>query len=82
MIDLFDDTALLALRARRKFLRFNQEQLGERMGVSQNRVSNLENMTNLSTLQLGILQQWVEALGGRLVVSIEVPRSDEGEQHE
>jgi transcriptional regulator with XRE-family HTH domain len=82
MIDLLDDTALLALRARRKFLRFNQAQLGERMGVSQNRVSNLENMTNLSTLQLGILQQWVEALGGRLVVSIEVPRSDEGEQHE
>ncbi|GAA3817924.1 XRE family transcriptional regulator [Sphaerisporangium flaviroseum] len=59
----------------RKRLGLTQQVVAERMGVSQKRVSAIENGT-LSVVQVSTLAAYAEALGGELDVAINV-----GDQH-
>lgn len=55
----------------RKRLGLTQQVVAERMGVSQRRVSAIENGT-LSVVQVSTLAAYAEALGGELDVAIDV----------
>jgi transcriptional regulator with XRE-family HTH domain len=49
----------------------NQQQLAELLHVSQTRVSRIER-GDLARTEIGTLRRYVEALGGRLVIDVEV----------
>lgn len=59
----------------RKKAGLTQTQVADNMGVSQTRVSEIENGQTAS-VRVGTLQRYAAALGGRLHVEIEVPESD------
>ena len=59
------------LRLVRKRLGITQVELAKRMGVSQIRVSQIEN-GKLESFELGTLIRYVEALGGKLSMSVEL----------
>ena len=59
------------LRLVRKRLGITQVELAKRMGVSQIRISQIEN-GKLENFELGTLIRYVEALGGRLSMSVEL----------
>ena len=55
----------------RKSLGITQVQLAKKMGVSQIRISQIEN-GKLESFELGTLIRYVEALGGTLNMSVEL----------
>ena len=61
-----------ALRAARAEGGMTQVQLAEAMGVSQNRVSRMEN-GDMATMSLDTIRRYIEALGGRLSLVADLP---------
>lgn len=59
------------LRLVRKRLGITQVELAKRMGVSQIRISQIEN-GKLESFELGTLIRYIEALGGKLSMSVEL----------
>lgn len=62
---------IFRLRLFRKSLGITQVELAKKMGVSQIRVSQIEN-GKLEKFELGTLMRYVEALGGKLRLSVEL----------
>lgn len=60
------------LRQARKASDMTQVELAKTMGVSQNRISRMEN-GDLGSMSLDTLRRYVEALGGRLTLVAEQP---------
>ena len=60
------------LRQARKASDMTQVELAKTMGVSQNRISRMEN-GDLGPMSLDTLRRYVEALGGRLTLVAELP---------
>lgn len=60
------------LRQARKASDMTQVELAKTMGVSQNRISRMEN-GDLGSMSLDTLRRYVEALGGRLTLVAELP---------
>lgn len=60
------------LREARKASGMTQVELAEAMGVSQNRVSRMEN-GDMQAMSLGALRRYVEALGGKLTLVADLP---------
>lgn len=60
------------LRQARLAQGMTQQQVAESMGVGQNRVSALEN-GNLHTLKLETIERYIESIGGRLRMTVELP---------
>lgn len=65
------ETRLYQLKELRKELGLTQVQLAERLGVSQHRVSQIEN-GDLS-VRVDTLKKYFEALGTSLTISVESP---------
>ena len=63
------------LREARKSARLTQVQLAQAMGVSQNRVSRMEN-GDLSTMSIDSVRRYVEALGGAIELVAKLPNGD------
>ncbi len=60
------------LREARKASAMTQVELANAMGVSQNRISRMEN-GDLGSMSLDTLRRYVEALGGSLTLVAELP---------
>lgn len=60
------------LREARKERHMTQVQVAEAMGVSQNRVSQIEN-GDVDAMIVSSVRRYVEALGGRLTLTAELP---------
>lgn len=60
------------LRQARKASDMTQVELAKTMGVSQNRISRMEN-GDLGSMSLDTIRRYVEALGGRLTLVAELP---------
>lgn len=60
------------LREARKASNLTQVELARMMGVSQNRVSRMEN-GDIGAMSLDTLRKYVEALGGNLVLVADLP---------
>ena len=60
----------LRLQRLRESCNLTQEEAAHAMGVSQAALSKLERRTNVT---IGVLQRYVEAIGGRLEVSVVLP---------
>ncbi len=60
------------LREARKECRMTQEQLSQKMGIGQKRVSALEN-GKLDVLKIDTLRRYVEGLGGTLEITASFP---------
>lgn len=65
-----DFMALLV--GRRKRANLTQEQVGQRMGVSQKRVSNIEGQ-ELGTMEIRTLGDYIAAIGGTLTINYDFP---------
>lgn len=65
--------ALIAIRLAelRKDANLSQKELADKIGVSQSAISQLENSDN--AIQLDTLTKYVNALGGKLHLSVELP---------
>ncbi|UXZ04555.1 helix-turn-helix domain-containing protein [Moraxella nasicaprae] len=65
--------ALIAIRLAelRKDANLSQKELADKIGVSQSAISQLENSDNV--IQLDTLTKYVNALGGKLHLSVELP---------
>lgn len=65
--------ALIAIRLAelRKDANLSQKELADKIGVSQSAISQLENSANV--IQLDTLTKYVNALGGKLHLSVELP---------
>ena len=61
-----------ALRETRLACNMTQVDLAATMGVSQNRISRMEN-GDLATMSLDTIRRYVEALGGKLSLVAEMP---------
>ena len=61
-----------SLREARKACGLTQEKLANAIGVSQNRVSRMEN-GDTDAMSLGAVRRYVEALGGKLTLVAELP---------
>lgn len=64
-----------ALREARKARNMTQVELAREMGVSQNRVSRMEN-GDLGTMSLDAIRRYVEALGGKVSLVAKLPSGD------
>lgn len=60
------------LREARKACNMTQTELARAMGVSQNRVSRMEN-GDIDSMSLDVLRRYVEALGGHITLTAELP---------
>lgn len=60
------------LKQARKASNMTQVELAEAMGVSQNRVSRMEN-GDLGAMSIDSLRKYVEALGGHIVLLADLP---------
>lgn len=60
------------LREARKESHMTQVQVAEAMGVSQNRISQIEN-GDVDAMTIGSVRRYVEALGGKLTLTAEMP---------
>lgn len=60
------------LKQARKAVNMTQVQIANAMGVSQNRVSRMEN-GDLGAMSLSSLRRYVEALGGKLTMVADLP---------
>lgn len=61
----------LKLAMLREELRLSQTEMAERLGISQPSVANLEKRG--AEIKLSSLKRYVEAMGGQLVVDIQLP---------
>lgn len=61
-----------SLREARKACGLTQEKLADAIGVSQNRVSRMEN-GDTDAMSLGAVRRYIEALGGSLTLVAELP---------
>ena len=61
-----------ALREARLAQGETQVELAARMGVSQNRISRMEN-GDLASMSVDTIRRYVEALGGKLSIVAEIP---------
>lgn len=68
---MLDEVRAYRLRELREALNLTQVELAELLDVSQNRVSRLEH-GDLERTQVDTLRRYVEALGGRLHVEVEI----------
>lgn len=66
VIDAYD------LRAARKACDMTQVELAKLMGVSQNRVSRIEN-GDIGAMSLDTVRRYIEAVGGELALVAELP---------
>ena len=69
---MHEEARLYRLKEMRKETGITQQNLAKRLGVAQNRISQIEN-GKIASAQVGTLQKYVEALGGTLSISIESP---------
>ena len=60
------------LRQARKSCHLTQAQVAREIGVSQNRISRMEN-GDLGTIGIDALRRYITALGGRLLLVAELP---------
>lgn len=60
------------LREARKACAMTQVQLAKAMGVSQNRVSRMEN-GDVGVMSVDVIRRYVEALGGHLRIEADLP---------
>jgi predicted transcriptional regulator len=60
------------LREARKASNLTQVELAQAMGVSQNRVSRMEN-GDISAMSVDTLRRYVEALGGHMTLMADLP---------
>ena len=60
------------LREARKASNLTQVELARAMGVSQNRVSRMEN-GDIDSMSLDVLRRYVEALGGSITLLADLP---------
>lgn len=60
------------LREARKASHMTQVQLAQAMGVSQNRVSRMEN-GDLGAMSLDTIRRYIESIGGKLTLSADLP---------
>jgi len=60
----------MTLQEIRKAIGLTQKEIAEAMDIEQNHVSRLERRTDM---KLSTLKEFIEALGGKLKVSIEIP---------
>ncbi|HEY5856663.1 MAG TPA: helix-turn-helix transcriptional regulator [Aldersonia sp.] len=68
---MIDEVRAYRLQELRKSVSMTQEQLAERLGVGQNRVSNIEH-GDLERVRIDTLRRYVEAVGGSLRVEVEL----------
>ena len=68
---LFDEVRAYRLRELREASDLTQVELAERLRVSQNRVSRIEH-GDIDRAQVDTLRKYVEAVGGRLRVEVEL----------
>lgn len=68
---MIDEVRACRLQELRKSVAMTQEQLAERLGVGQNRVSNIEH-GDLERVRIDTLRRYVEAVGGSLRVEVEL----------
>ena len=61
-----------SLREARRQSHMTQLQVAQAMGVSQNRVSQIEN-GDVDAMTVSSIRRYIEALGGRLVLTAEMP---------
>lgn len=61
-----------SLREARRASNMTQVELAKAMGVSQNRVSRMEN-GDINAMSLDTLRKYVEALGGHIILSADLP---------
>lgn len=61
-----------SLRAARKARGITQVELAEAMGVSQNRVSRMEN-GDIGAMSIDTVRRYIEALGGSIAVTADLP---------
>ena len=66
----YEDT--YSLRNARKERHMTQVEVADAMGVSQNRVSQIEN-GDVDAMIVSSIRRYVEALGGRLTMTVELP---------
>lgn len=60
------------LREARKACSMTQVQLAETMGVSQNRISRMEN-GDINSMSLDTVRRYIEALGGSITLVADLP---------
>ena len=60
------------LRQARKASNLTQVELAKEMGVSQNRISRMEN-GDIGAMSLDVIRRYVEAVGGTLALVAELP---------
>lgn len=68
---LLDEARAYRLRELREAAELTQVQLSQKLNVSQSRVSNIEH-GEIGHTELDTLRRYVEALGGKLHVEIEI----------
>src|SRR5574340_1336864 len=68
---MIDEMRAYRLQELRKSVSMTQEQLAERLGVGQNRVSTIEH-GDLERVRIDTLRRYVEAVGGSLRVEVEL----------
>ncbi len=68
---MLDRMRAYRLQELRESLALTQDQVAERLGVRQNRVSDIER-GDLARVQLDTLRRYVEAVGGSLRVEVEL----------
>lgn len=72
---LLRTTALFQLRVLRLEKGLTQQQLADQLGITQNRVSKLERL-DLEKAELRTIKKYIEALGGKLVLTVELDEED------
>ena len=65
--------AEMLLSELRKFVGLTQEELAEKLGITQPSLSKLENQDDM---QIGTLRRLIEALGGELEIVARLPRGE------
>lgn len=68
---MLDRVRAYRLQELRESLALTQDQVAERLGVRQNRVSDIER-GDLARVQLDTLRRYVEAVGGSLRIEVEL----------
>lgn len=63
------------LREARKASNMTQVELAREMGVSQNRISRMEN-GDIGAMSLDVIRRYVEAVGGSIALVAELPTGD------
>ena len=63
------------LREARKACNMTQGELARAMGVSQNRVSRMEN-GDIGSMSLDVIRRYIEAVGGKISLVAELPSGE------